>query len=322
VTSFDGDHYQVYYPEDDDEEEMSEWEFDDLEITHKPFEVVQEKAAEEDASLNEGLSDTVVAKQSDVNAKKSKPTNERRQSNEDENAKARDAEKVLDQKENSQKEMGGKTRKRGSPTDGTELQGETTMSLKKSKKTTSSQQPAGPASAENLTVDETMTKDVPKIAATAKAKKKVTASAAIQKTASPASAKTLTVDETTAKDAPKIAAATKPKKKVAESAVIQKTAGLASAKNLAVDETSAKDAPKIAGATTKATEKAPASAAIDPIADLQHSETEQSSTIAGVPIEPLYPVGTCFVKVCRANHVRLLYGLNYFLTFTTLLLSA
>jgi len=79
VKSFDGDHYHVYYPEDDDEEEMSEWEFDDLEITHKPFEVVQEKAAEEAAPLNEGPIDTVAAKQSDVNAKKSKPTNERRQ---------------------------------------------------------------------------------------------------------------------------------------------------------------------------------------------------------------------------------------------------
>lgn len=32
VTSFDGRHYKVYYEEDSDEEDLSEYEFDSLEI--------------------------------------------------------------------------------------------------------------------------------------------------------------------------------------------------------------------------------------------------------------------------------------------------
>ena len=34
MTSFDGDHYRVYYSADEDEEELSEYEFDDLEIVN------------------------------------------------------------------------------------------------------------------------------------------------------------------------------------------------------------------------------------------------------------------------------------------------
>jgi len=44
--SFDGDHYHIYYAEDDDKEEMSEWEFDDLEITHTPSSDAQPDSAE------------------------------------------------------------------------------------------------------------------------------------------------------------------------------------------------------------------------------------------------------------------------------------
>lgn len=36
VIGFDGDHYRVHYPEDGDEEELSEWEFEDLEIKRLP----------------------------------------------------------------------------------------------------------------------------------------------------------------------------------------------------------------------------------------------------------------------------------------------
>ena len=36
IASFDGDHYHVHYPADGDEEELSENEFDGMEITHRP----------------------------------------------------------------------------------------------------------------------------------------------------------------------------------------------------------------------------------------------------------------------------------------------
>ena len=66
ITSYDGEHYTVYYDKDGDEEELSEWEFEKLQL------VDDEQAAStkaEDTKVEEAKVDETTTKVEDATTK-------------------------------------------------------------------------------------------------------------------------------------------------------------------------------------------------------------------------------------------------------------